>query len=79
MGPFRTLNTYVVHQLRGFLWNYATNMLMQLTKNVTIEFQRSNFVPFIEILKNRNVVESLDPGVDYRRKALGGSEKVKET
>ena len=39
--------------------------------------QRSNFVPFIEILKSRNVVESLDPGVDYRRKALAGSEKVK--
>ena len=33
-------------------------------------------MPFIEILKDRNVVVSLDPGVDYRRKALAGSEKV---
>ena len=33
-------------------------------------------MPFIEILKDRNIVVSLDPGVDYRRKALAGSEKV---
>jgi predicted ATPase len=43
------------------------------------QFQRSNFVPFIEILKQRNVVSSLDPGVDYRRRALAGSEKVTYT
>ena len=28
--------------------------------------QRSNFVPFIEILKSKTDVVSLDPGVDYR-------------
>ena len=38
--------------------------------------QRSNFVPFIEILKRKTDVVSLDPGVDYRRKALGGSDKL---
>ena len=27
-------------------------------------------------MKSRNIVESLDPGVDYRRKALAGSEKI---
>ena len=37
--------------------------------------QRSNFVPFIEILKSKSEVVSLDPGIDYRRKALGGAEK----
>ena len=38
--------------------------------------QRSNFVPFIEILKEKCEVVSLDPGVDYRRKALGGADKL---
>lgn len=38
--------------------------------------QRSNFLPFIDILKDRCQIVSLDPGVDYRRKALGGSEKL---
>jgi len=38
--------------------------------------QRSNFVPFIELLKRRCETASLDPGVDYRRKALGGGEKL---
>lgn len=38
--------------------------------------QRSNFVPFIELLKKKAEVVSLDPGLDYRRKALGGSEKL---
>ncbi len=34
--------------------------------------QRSNFVPFIQILKDRCEVISLESGIDYRRK--GGSE-----
>ena len=38
--------------------------------------QRSNFVPFIEILKKKTDVVSLDPGLDYRRKALGGTDKL---
>ena len=38
--------------------------------------QRSQFVPFIEILKNRTHVVSLDPGVDYRRKALSSAERL---
>ena len=38
--------------------------------------QRSNFVPFIEILKKRTHVVSLDPGVDYRRKALSSAERL---
>ena len=37
--------------------------------------QRSNFVPFIELLKVEAEIVSLDPGVDYRRKALGSGEK----
>ena len=38
--------------------------------------QRSNFLPFIDILKNRCQIVSLDPGIDYRRRALAGSEKL---
>ena len=38
--------------------------------------QRSNFVPFIELLKKRSHVVSLDPGVDYRRKALSSAERI---
>jgi predicted ATPase len=34
--------------------------------------QRSNFVPFIEVLKNRCNVTTLDSGVDYRLSALSG-------
>ena len=37
--------------------------------------QRSNFVPFIELLKTRSHVVSLDPGVDYRRKAMSSAER----
>ena len=29
--------------------------------------QRSNFLPFIDILKERTEIVSLDPGVDYRK------------
>ncbi len=38
--------------------------------------QRSNFIPFIGLLKRRCDVVSLDPGVDYRRKALAGAEQL---
>lgn len=34
--------------------------------------QRSNFIPFIDILKQRCDVISLDSGVDYRRMAAKG-------
>lgn len=36
--------------------------------------QRSNFVPFITMLKDRCLVTCLDPGVDYRRRATAGSD-----
>ncbi len=38
--------------------------------------QRSNFLPFIDLLKRRCEIVTLDPGVDYRRKALAGAEKL---
>lgn len=34
--------------------------------------QRSNFVPFIDVLKNQCHIVSLDSGVDYRRLASKG-------
>ena len=37
--------------------------------------QRSNFVPFIQVLKERCKVASLDSGIDYRAKAVSGNEK----
>jgi len=38
--------------------------------------QRSNFVPFIDMLKEKSHIVSLDPGVDYRRKNMGGADKL---
>jgi len=38
--------------------------------------QRSNFLPFIDMLKQTSSIVSLDPGVDYRRKALAGADKL---
>merc|ERR1719450_128430 len=38
--------------------------------------QRSNFLPFIDILKETCHFVSLDPGVDYRRKNLGGADNL---
>lgn len=38
--------------------------------------QRSNFIPFIELLKKRCEIATLDPGVDYRRKALANAERL---
>lgn len=38
--------------------------------------QRSNFIPFIDMLKVHSEIVSLDPGIDYRRKAMGGAEKL---
>ena len=37
--------------------------------------QRSNFVPFIQVLKDHCNVSTLDSGVDYRARAASGSEK----
>lgn len=37
--------------------------------------QRSNFVPFIPILKAHCEVIDLNSGVDYRMTAIGGAEK----
>ena len=34
--------------------------------------QRSNFVPFIGLLKSKSVIVSLDSGIDYRRLAAKG-------
>merc|ERR1719232_523973 len=38
--------------------------------------QRSAFLPFIDLLQSKCNAISLDPGIDYRRKNLGGSEKL---
>ena len=38
--------------------------------------QRSNFLPFLEMLGEKCEVVDLTPGVDYRRKNLGGSDKL---
>ena len=38
--------------------------------------QRSNFLPFLDMLEEKCTVVSLDPGVDYRRKNLGGADKL---
>jgi len=38
--------------------------------------QRTNFLPFIDMLKKTSNVVSLDPGIDYRRKALAGADKL---
>ena len=37
--------------------------------------QRAAFLPFIDLLNTNSNTISLDPGVDYRRKNLGGAEK----
>lgn len=38
--------------------------------------QRSNFVPFIQILKDHCEVASLDSGIDYRLKSIPGKDKT---
>ena len=38
--------------------------------------QRSNFLPFLDMLEEKCTTVSLDPGVDYRRKNLGGADKL---
>lgn len=37
---------------------------------------RSHFLPFLDMLGEKCVTVSLDPGVDYRRKNLGGADKL---
>eukprot|EP00096_Caligus_rogercresseyi_P013177 TRINITY_DN5854_c0_g1_i2.p1 TRINITY_DN5854_c0_g1~~TRINITY_DN5854_c0_g1_i2.p1 ORF type:complete len:448 (+),score=145.71 TRINITY_DN5854_c0_g1_i2:231-1574(+) len=37
---------------------------------------RSRFLPFIDLLKERNLVSSLDPGKDYRLKSMAGSDTL---
>ncbi|GLH12498.1 Putative atpase [Gryllus bimaculatus] len=38
--------------------------------------QRSNFIPFIQILKDHCNVASLDSGIDYRLKSIAGKDKT---
>jgi len=38
--------------------------------------QRSNFLPFLEMLEEKCHIVSLDPGVDYRRKNMAGADKL---
>lgn len=38
--------------------------------------QRSNFVPFIDMLEEKSRIVTLDPGIDYRRKSLAGADKL---
>jgi len=38
--------------------------------------QRSNFLPFLDMLVEKCHTVSLDPGVDYRRKNLAGADKL---
>lgn len=38
--------------------------------------QRGNFVPFIQVLKDHCLIETLDSGVDYRLKAGSGENKI---
>ncbi|XP_034950509.1 putative ATPase N2B [Chelonus insularis] len=38
--------------------------------------QRSNFVPFIQVLKDHCEINSLDSGIDYRMKIGGGKDKT---
>ncbi|XP_015123327.1 putative ATPase N2B [Diachasma alloeum] len=38
--------------------------------------QRGNFVPFIQVLKDHSVVESLDSGIDYRLMRAGSSKET---
>lgn len=37
--------------------------------------QRSNFVPFIQVLKNHCDVTNLDSGIDYRLRSISGKDK----
>jgi len=38
--------------------------------------QRSQFLPFLDMLEEKCRIVSLDPGVDYRRKMLAGADKL---
>lgn len=37
--------------------------------------QRSNFVPFIQVLKDHCAVANLDSGIDYRMQSIPGKNK----
>uniref|UniRef100_A0A0C9RST8 N2B_0 protein n=1 Tax=Fopius arisanus TaxID=64838 RepID=A0A0C9RST8_9HYME len=38
--------------------------------------QRGNFLPFIQVLKDHSIVQSLDSGIDYRLRAGSGKERT---